>query len=246
MAAERRVVVLAYDGIQSLDLIGPVEVFDVASRHRITPQYRVEVVAPERRADRHDERDHDHAGARDRRRPQPGRHVRRRRRHRGHATCSRTPRSIDAVRRTARRSAPGRVASAPAPSSSRRRACSTAAGSPRTGRRCRRLARQYPELDVDPDPIFVRDGDVYTSAGVTAGHRPLPRARRRGPWPRPRARRGAPARRVPQAAGGQAQFSSHLSTQLAERDVSRRRAGLDRGPPRRGPLRAAPRGSGRP
>src|SRR5262245_9555813 len=43
---ERRIAVLAYDGIQSLDLVGPVEVFDVASRHLIDPPYRVEVVAP--------------------------------------------------------------------------------------------------------------------------------------------------------------------------------------------------------
>ena len=34
---------------------------------------------------------------------------------------------------------------------------------------CDRLAREYPRVAVDPDPIFVRDGDVYTSAGVTAG-----------------------------------------------------------------------------
>jgi len=31
------------------------------------------------------------------------------------------------------------------------------------------LARRYPAIDVDPDPIYVRDGDVWTSAGVTAG-----------------------------------------------------------------------------
>jgi transcriptional regulator GlxA family with amidase domain len=31
------------------------------------------------------------------------------------------------------------------------------------------LARLYPRVNVDPDPIFVRDGDVWTSAGVTAG-----------------------------------------------------------------------------
>src|SRR2546423_3997897 len=34
---------------------------------------------------------------------------------------------------------------------------------------CALLARKYPRADVDPDPIFVRDGMVYTSAGVTAG-----------------------------------------------------------------------------
>src|SRR5262245_2611942 len=36
-------------------------------------------------------------------------------------------------------------------------------------RSCRELAERYPRVTVDPDPIFVRDGRVYTSAGVTAG-----------------------------------------------------------------------------
>ncbi|MGE0823118.1 MAG: GlxA family transcriptional regulator [Candidatus Binatia bacterium] len=31
------------------------------------------------------------------------------------------------------------------------------------------FARHYPRVSVDVDPIFVRDGNVYTSAGVTAG-----------------------------------------------------------------------------
>lgn len=31
------------------------------------------------------------------------------------------------------------------------------------------LARQYPDVLVEADPIFLRDGDVWTSAGVTAG-----------------------------------------------------------------------------
>jgi transcriptional regulator GlxA family with amidase domain len=34
---------------------------------------------------------------------------------------------------------------------------------------CDALARRYPRVEVDPDPIYVRDGNVYTSAGVTAG-----------------------------------------------------------------------------
>lgn len=34
---------------------------------------------------------------------------------------------------------------------------------------CSLLSRKYPRTNVDPDPIFVRDGNVYTSAGVTAG-----------------------------------------------------------------------------
>jgi transcriptional regulator GlxA family with amidase domain len=32
---------------------------------------------------------------------------------------------------------------------------------------CDEFARNYPTVTVDPDPIFVRDGNVYTSAGVT-------------------------------------------------------------------------------
>ncbi|QNE73676.1 helix-turn-helix domain-containing protein [Streptomyces finlayi] len=34
---------------------------------------------------------------------------------------------------------------------------------------CDHLARTYPAVEVDPDPIFVRDGTLATSAGVTAG-----------------------------------------------------------------------------
>ncbi len=35
--------------------------------------------------------------------------------------------------------------------------------------RAEQLADEFPALDVDPDPIFTRSGDVWTSAGVTAG-----------------------------------------------------------------------------
>ena len=34
---------------------------------------------------------------------------------------------------------------------------------------CDELARDYPKVKVDPSPIYVRDGNCYTSAGVTAG-----------------------------------------------------------------------------
>jgi transcriptional regulator GlxA family with amidase domain len=34
---------------------------------------------------------------------------------------------------------------------------------------CARLAERYPGTTVEPEPIFVRDGGVWTSAGVTAG-----------------------------------------------------------------------------
>ncbi len=35
--------------------------------------------------------------------------------------------------------------------------------------RARRLGEEFPTLTVDADPIYVHDGDVWTSAGVTAG-----------------------------------------------------------------------------
>jgi transcriptional regulator GlxA family with amidase domain len=35
--------------------------------------------------------------------------------------------------------------------------------------RCGDFARVFPQVQVDPDRIFVRDGNVWTSAGITAG-----------------------------------------------------------------------------
>ncbi|MEW2401945.1 GlxA family transcriptional regulator [Streptomyces sp. NPDC046862] len=34
---------------------------------------------------------------------------------------------------------------------------------------CDKLSRDHPEIEVDPDPIYVRDGNIATSAGVTSG-----------------------------------------------------------------------------
>jgi transcriptional regulator GlxA family with amidase domain len=34
---------------------------------------------------------------------------------------------------------------------------------------CQRLAKEFPQINVQPEPIFIKDGSVYTSAGVTAG-----------------------------------------------------------------------------
>ncbi|MER7558820.1 GlxA family transcriptional regulator [Nocardioides sp. NPDC126508] len=34
---------------------------------------------------------------------------------------------------------------------------------------CDQLSQQYPDLQVEPDRIFVRDGHLYTSGGVTSG-----------------------------------------------------------------------------
>jgi transcriptional regulator GlxA family with amidase domain len=83
------------------------------------------------------------------------------------------------------------------------------------------LARRHPELTVDPKPIFVRDGDVWTSAGVTSGM-DLSLALVEEDLGREIA--VEVARWLVlflQRPGGQAQFSSHLSTQLAERQPLR-------------------------
>ncbi|WP_052496317.1 GlxA family transcriptional regulator [Pedobacter lusitanus] len=34
---------------------------------------------------------------------------------------------------------------------------------------CKELSSNYEDITVDPDPIYVKDGNVYTSAGATAG-----------------------------------------------------------------------------
>lgn len=34
---------------------------------------------------------------------------------------------------------------------------------------CGRLARDYPGIQVENDPIFIKDGNIYTSAGISAG-----------------------------------------------------------------------------
>jgi transcriptional regulator GlxA family with amidase domain len=86
---------------------------------------------------------------------------------------------------------------------------------------CEILRRRHPDIEVDEDAIFVKDGDVYTSAGVTAGmdlslalvEEDLGRrtALEVARWlvlflKRP---------------GGQSQFSAQLSAQIAEREPLR-------------------------
>ncbi|WAL69212.1 GlxA family transcriptional regulator [Amycolatopsis cynarae] len=79
------------------------------------------------------------------------------------------------------------------------------------------LARRFPEVDVDSEPIFVRDGNVSTSAGVTAGL-DLALALVEDDLGRDAAL--AIARHLVvflRRPGGQAQFSVQLATQVARR-----------------------------
>lgn len=86
------------------------------------------------------------------------------------------------------------------------------------------LARQYPRVAVDADALFVRDGHVYTSAGVTAGM-DLALALVEDDLGRGVALNVA--RQLVlflKRPGGQSQFSTHLAAQMIDqgplRDVS--------------------------
>jgi transcriptional regulator GlxA family with amidase domain len=86
---------------------------------------------------------------------------------------------------------------------------------------CERLASSYPLVAVESEPIFVEDGNVWTSAGVTAGM-DLALALVEADLGREIAL--LTARQLVlfvQRSGGQAQFSAQLGAQLAERDPLR-------------------------
>lgn len=86
---------------------------------------------------------------------------------------------------------------------------------------CDLLAEAHPTLDVQPDAIFVRDGRFWTSAGVTAG---MDLALALVEEDHGRDAALAVARQLVlfvQRPGGQSQFSAQLSAQRAERDQLR-------------------------
>jgi transcriptional regulator GlxA family with amidase domain len=86
---------------------------------------------------------------------------------------------------------------------------------------CGELASRFPAVDVHPMPIFVRDGNVWTSAGVTAGI-DLALALVEDDLGTDVARQIARWLVVfLQRPGGQAQFSSHLSNEPASRELLR-------------------------
>ena len=213
----RRVVIVAFDGVQPLDVVGPAEVFSTAARLR-PPGYRIEVVASKAEPIRASSvtlvPDRATAACRgpiDTLICAGGTGVR--------EAASDEP-LVRWLKTAAKRSR--RVASV----------CTGAFLLARAGlldgRRatthwsaCAALARRHPEISVQPDPIFVRDGDVYTSAGVTAGmdlalalvDEDLGRdvALEVARWLVLFLRRP----------GGQAQFSAQLAAQAAEREPLR-------------------------
>jgi transcriptional regulator GlxA family with amidase domain len=213
-----RIVILAFDDVQSLDVTGPTEVFSIAGRLAGRP-YDVEVVGPSERPIRTNSGltlvpERAAASVRgpiDTLLVAGGSGV---------EQALRDERLVGWVRRAAGRAR--RVASvctgafllAEAGLLDGRRAATHWAG-------CDDLGRRYPAVRVDDDSIFVRDGDVWTSAGVTAGmdlalalvEEDLGRdiALETARWLVLFVRRP----------GGQSQFSSHLAAQAAEREPLR-------------------------
>lgn len=213
---DRRVVIAVFPGIQSLDLVGPLEVFHAAHQRVGSGRgYRVEVVAASTEAIRTSsglellaQRAFSSVrGAIDTLVIAGGE---------GARAAAHDP-SVQAwVRRVA-------------PLCRRVTAVCTgafvlAAAGVLEGRRatthwahCARLARDFPAVSVTDDAIYVRDGSVWTSAGVTAGmdlalalveddvgsEVALAVARQLVMFVR--------------RPGGQSQFSAQLSSQLAER-----------------------------
>jgi transcriptional regulator GlxA family with amidase domain len=163
----RRVVILAFPDVQILDVTGPSEVFSIADRICAGEAYTVELIAPSAGelqsssalrliADCGIE---DCAGPIDTLLVAGGLGV-------GKAICDAD--LIEWVQQAATRSR--RVASV----------CTgaflLAQAGLLEGRRatthwsaCRHLAETYPSIAVEADAIFVRDGDLYTSAGISAG-----------------------------------------------------------------------------
>ena len=81
---------------------------------------------------------------------------------------------------------------------------------------CPVLASEYPEVTVDQDAIFVRDGNVWTSAGVTSGM-DLALSLVEMDWGHEVALQVARfSVMYMMRPGGQAQFSAHLVAQRAE------------------------------
>jgi transcriptional regulator GlxA family with amidase domain len=86
---------------------------------------------------------------------------------------------------------------------------------------CEDLAREYPGVHVEPDRLFVREGSIYTAAGVTAG---IDLALALVEEDLGREVALAVARALVmflRRPGGQAQFSAQLAVQMAEHEPLR-------------------------
>ena len=218
MAESKRVVVLAFPGVQMLDVTGPAEVFSIATRLGAHP-YEIAVVGG----------DGSPLPASSGLRLVPHQSLKGNRGSidtlvvpggEGTREAHRDEALIRWIRRAARRS---------------RRVTSVCTGAfllaeagLLDGRRatthwsaCAALKRRFPKITVEEDPIFVRDGNVWTSAGVTAG---MDLALALVEEDAGREAALAVARQLVlfvRRPGGQAQFSAQLAADTAEREPLR-------------------------
>jgi len=86
---------------------------------------------------------------------------------------------------------------------------------------CDELARRFPTVTVERDPIYVRDRGVYTSAGSTAGLDLVLALVEEDVGRRVALQVAQRMVFFLKRPGGQAQFSAQLSTQMAEREPLR-------------------------
>ena len=185
----RQIAIVLYPGVQSLDFTGPLEVFAGAQR----------LIASSGRHGRSRERGHQTEGyeakegyevkllsadgrpletssgltvtphARARRCAARDRHADRRRRLRRRRQAAADPALLDWISRTAASARRTASVCTGAFLLAARRAARRPRARPRTGPPRPSSPRATRRCDVDPEPIFVRDGPIWTSAGVTAG-----------------------------------------------------------------------------
>ncbi|MGE5177750.1 MAG: GlxA family transcriptional regulator [Bacteroidota bacterium] len=221
----RRIAALAYPDVQILDVVGPLEVFSRTSRwlvdhgRRADPAYRVEIIGLNRGAFRVSSglrlyADHgfgDVGSGIDTLLIAGGK---------GTAAFARDRKLLAWIRRQSR--SVRRLASVCTGTFFLAEAgllhglrATTHWGS------CGELARRFPDVQVEPDTLFIREGRVYTAAGVTAG---MDLALALVEEDHGRDVALAVARELVmflRRPGGQAQFSAQLAVQLADQEPLR-------------------------
>ena len=83
------------------------------------------------------------------------------------------------------------------------------------------LQRRYPSVRVEADPIYVRDDQIYTSAGVTAGMDLALALVEEDHGPQVALQVARQLVLFLRRPGGQSQFSTHLAVQMCDRDPLR-------------------------
>jgi transcriptional regulator GlxA family with amidase domain len=208
------VLVLAVEDCQSLDVLGPVEVFRLACEV-VTGAYRVDVVGPS-----HDGTVKMENGLRLGVGPLPDPPPR----HdtllvaggAGARAAVEDPATLDWVARASRRAhrtvsvCTGAYVLAAAGLLDDRKATTHWA-------HCDDLARSYSRIKVDPDPVYINDGHIWTSAGITAGIDLALALVEEDLGPRVALSAARELVVFLKRPGGQSQFSSALSAQQAAR-----------------------------